>query len=275
MDAARVMVLTGCASGIGRHLVGALARRGHRILATDLDERGLAARAEEDRWDKQRVLLARLDVRRVEEWEAALDRAEKELGAVDVLMNVAGALRPGWVEEITPADIDLHLDVNVKGTMLGTRAAAVRMVRRGAGHVVNFGSLASLAPVPGLSLYAASKFAVRGFSLAAAMELGRRGVAVTLVMPDAVQTPMLDLQVDYEQAAMTFSGARALTVEDIEQVVIGTVLPHRPLEVALPISRGLLARVANTAPGLSRVLEPMLRRKGLQRQERIKRGKPS
>ncbi|UQA58283.1 SDR family oxidoreductase [Polyangium aurulentum] len=275
MNALSVMVLTGCASGIGRHLAGALSRRGHRVLATDLDERTLAARAEEDCWDKQRVRLARLDVRRAEEWEAALDLAEKELGGMDVLMNVAGALRPGWVQEITPADIDLHIDVNVKGTMLGTHAAAVRMVRRGAGHIVNFGSLASLAPVPGLALYAASKFAVRGFSLAAATELRPRGVAVTLVMPDAVQTPMLDLQVDYEQAAMTFSGPRALTVEDIEAVVLNEVLPGRPLEVALPLSRGLLARVANTAPGLSRVIAPVLRKKGLQKQERIKGGKPA
>jgi len=275
MNALSVMVLTGCASGIGRHLAGALSRRGHRILATDLDERTLAARAEEDRWEGQRVRLARLDVRRAEEWEAALDLAEKELGGIDVVMNVAGALRPGWVQEITPADIDLHIDVNVKGTMFGTRAAAVRMLRRGAGHIVNFGSLASLAPVPGLSLYAASKFAVRGFSLAAATELRPRGVAVTLVMPDAVQTPMLDLQVDYEQAAMTFSGPRALTVEDIEAVVLNEVLPGRPLEVALPLSRGLLARVANTAPGLSRVIAPVLRKKGLQKQERIKGGKPA
>ncbi len=142
----------------------------------------------------------------------------------------------------------------MKGTVLGTRAAARRMVPAGKGHIVNFGSLASLAPVPGLCLYTASKFAVRGFSLAAATELARHGVAVTLVMPDAVQTPMLDLQLEYEEAAMTFSGDRPLTVEDIERVLVERVLPKRPMELTIPLSRGSLARFANAAPEMSRWL---------------------
>jgi NAD(P)-dependent dehydrogenase (short-subunit alcohol dehydrogenase family) len=74
-------------------------------------------------------------------------------------------------------------------------------------------SPAAFAPVPGLSLYAASKFAVRGFSLAAAQELRRHGVFVTVVCPDAVRTPMLALQRDYPEAALTFSGPRTLGVE--------------------------------------------------------------
>jgi len=62
-------------------------------------------------------------------------------------------------------DIEMHFDVNTKGVILGTRAAAKRMVARRDGHVINVGSLASLAAVPGIALYSASKFAVRGFSL--------------------------------------------------------------------------------------------------------------
>lgn len=268
-----VMVVTGCASGIGLHLAGALSRRGHRVLATDVDEEALRRRAGEQGWDAERVLLRRLDVRSADAWEAALDQAEAAWGPVGVVINVAGVLRPGYVHTLRPEDVELHLSVNVTGTVLGTRAAAARMIQRGSGHIINFGSLASLAPVPGLSLYSASKFAVRGFSLAAATELGPRGVAVTVILPDAVQTPMLDLQVGYEEAAMTFSGDRALTVEDIERLVIDRVLPKRPMEVAFPLSRGLLARVANSAPALSRVLGPALTRKGRRRQERIKSDK--
>ena len=67
-----------------------------------------------------------------------------------MLLNVAGYLKPAWVQDIELRDIALHLDVNVKGTVLGTRAAARRMLARGRGHIVNIGSLASLAPVPGL-----------------------------------------------------------------------------------------------------------------------------
>jgi len=267
-----VMVLTGCASGIGAHLAGALARRGHRLIATDLEEGKLEEQARSGGWDPAHVRRRRLDVRSEADWEGALDAATLAWGRVDVLMNIAGFLRPGYVHELSTADIDLHLDVNVKGTVLGTRAAARRMIAQGSGHIVNFGSLASLAPVPGLCLYSASKFAVRGFSLAAASELDRHGVAVTLVMPDAVQTPMLDLQVSYDEAAMTFSGDRALTVEDIERLIVERVLSRRPMEVALPRGRGTLARFANAMPEATRKLAPLLIRKGLRAQRRRRRG---
>jgi 3-oxoacyl-[acyl-carrier protein] reductase len=144
------------------------------------------------------------------------------------------------------------------------------MIARGQGHIINFGSLASLAPVPGLSLYTASKFAVRGFSLAVASELRPHGVHVSLIMPDAVDTPMLDKQLAYEQAALTFSGPRALTVEDIEKVIVERVLPQRPLELTLPLSRGAAARLANTMPAAMRVVAPMLTKRGLARQAKIR-----
>ena len=124
--------------------------------------------------------------------------------------------------------------------------------------------------MPGLSLYSASKFAVRGFTLAAATELAPHGVAVTLVMPDAVATPMLDLQVAYEEAAMTFSGGAPLTVEDIERAVLDCALVDRPMEVTVPLGRGLLARVANTAPGLTRRLAPIFVARGKKAQSKIK-----
>jgi 3-oxoacyl-[acyl-carrier protein] reductase len=272
MDAPKTMLLTGCASGIGRHLTTALSRLGHRIVATDLDGAELARQATEHKWSAGQVKLEKLDVRSESEWETALDLAGEAFGALDVLFNVAGFLNPGYVVDLASKDIDLHFDVNVKGTILGTRAAARRMLPNRSGHIINFGSLASLAPVPGLSLYSASKFAVRGFSLAAAGELLEQGIAVTLIMPDAVQTPMLDLQVDHEEAAMTFSGSRALTVEEIAELVIRRVLPQRPLEIAVPATRAFLARVANTAPQVSRLLAPVLIRKGKRKQRGIKRG---
>jgi 3-oxoacyl-[acyl-carrier protein] reductase len=264
------MVLTGCASGMGRHLAGALAKRGHRLLATDVDEAGLEKAAKERGWRAPEIVTRKLDVRSEGDWEAAMDAAERELGGVDVVLNIAGYLRPAYVKDFTQKDLDLHFDVNCKGLMLGTRAAARRMIPKGQGHIINIGSLASLAPVPGLSLYSASKFAVRGFTLAAATELKRHGIAVSLVLPDAVDTAMLDLQVGYEEAALTFSGDKPLTVEDIERIVIDKVLPQKPLEVGLPAGRWLLARVANTSPGLSQSLIPALLKKGRKKQEAIK-----
>lgn len=266
MSGEKTIVLTGGASGIGKHLAAALSARGHRVLATDVHEKGLS-----ELLQTASLQTHPLDVTSPEAWEKALDTAQKAFGPVDVVMNIAGFLRPGFVHELDERSIHLHFDVNVKGVVFGTHAAARRMIPRGSGHIINFGSLASLAAVPGLSLYSASKFAVRGFSLAAAAELAPRGVAVTVVMPDAVQTPMLDLQVHYEEAAMTFSGDAPLTVEDIESAIVDKVLPDRPMELAIPLGRGLLARLANSAPAAALLLAPSLTKKGRQAQERVKK----
>lgn len=247
-------MLTGGASGIGKHLTAVLLRQGRRVIATDLNIDAIEAPEKH-----------RLDVRDPEAWERVLDAA----GDVDVLMNIAGCLRPGWVHEARPEDIHMQLDVNVKGVMFGTRAAARRMAARGRGHILNFASMAALAPIPGIAVYSASKYAVRGFSLAAAQELRPRGVHVTVICPDAVRTPMLERQKDFEEAAMIFSAPRILSVEDVERAVM-RALVKKPLEVFIPRGRGCFARLADLFPGLTIRLGDRLRRRGLERQAALK-----
>jgi NADP-dependent 3-hydroxy acid dehydrogenase YdfG len=271
--ATRVFLLTGAASGIGRHLAGAVCARGHRVLATDVDAGGLARARAADRWPEASAVTRVLDVRVAADWEGALAAAAEAFGRVDVLLNVAGYLRPGAGWAATAEEVDRHVDINLKGVIHGTRIVGRQLVAQRGGHIVNFGSLASLAPVPGLALYSASKFAVRGFSLASAQEMAEHGVAVTVVMPDAVQTPMLDLQVDYPEAALTFSGGRLLTVEDIERILFEQVLPRRPFEVTVPFVRGALARLSTVWPRAATVAAPSLTRKGRATQARLLRAR--
>lgn len=267
-----VTLITGAASGIGCHLVTLLDREGHRVWATGHDTQALRQSATASGWS-ERVRIQPLDVTREADWDAAMHAVTERDGPLDILLNNAGVLQPAWVHEIEADDIDRHLAVNVRGVILGTRAAARVMLPAGQGHIINIASLAGLAPIPGISLYSASKFAVRGFTLAAATELQSHGVHVTCVMPDAVQTPMLDLQTDYEEAAMTFSGRRPLTTEDIGRAIRDVVLPRRPLEIALPLDRGLMARIGGSVPGLSRLIVPALRRRGRERQEGARRSR--
>ncbi len=258
-------VITGAASGIGAAVAEALVARGDRVLACDINADALHALA--DRWPDE-LLPHRLDVRDSAGWEAALDAAEQRFGRVDVVMNIAGFLEPDFVVAASDDAIDRHFDINVKGVVLGTRAAARRMVARRAGHIINVGSLASLAPVPGLSLYAASKFAVRGFTLSAAAELAPQGVGVTLVLPDAVETPMLELQVGRDEAAMTFSG-RTLTVAQVRDEIL-RALTTRQVEVTIPPSRGRLAKVATLWPAAGIRLMPLFRALGRRGQRKAR-----
>ena len=254
-------LVTGVASGIGRRIVGDLLRRNHRVMATDLTLEGLESASRQDHWEGDYLLQA-LDVTRPEQWEDALDRLIETWDSVDVVMNIAGYLRPAWIAEATDEDIHRHLDVNVKGVIFGTRAAAGRMIPAKQGHIVNMASLASMSPVPGIGIYAASKYAVRGFSMAAAQELKEQGVAVSTVCPDAVQTPMLDLQKDYTEAAITFTAPRFLTPEQISDLVLKKVLPKRPVLVSIPKSRAFLARLSDLFPSIAGLLAGILRRQG-------------
>lgn len=264
--------LTGCASGVGRRLADGFLRRGYRVVASDLRAEGLGAAADELGWDPGRVLVTPLDVRDARGWESVYRALMRRWGRLDWLFNVAGVIRPGWLVDATPADVDLHLDVNFKGTVHGSRLAARHMAAVGGGHIVNLSSLAGVAPVPGLGLYSASKFAVRAYSLVLAQELASVGVAVTVVCPDAIETPMLAAQVDHDEAALTFSGPRALTLDEIEALVFDRVLPRRPLEILVPGGRGLQARAAGLFPHLSGLMLGRLRRRGIARLRRRRHG---
>lgn len=238
------ILITGAASGIGAAITEAAAARGHRVIAADLDQTALEAR-----WQNNTSVTAEtLDVRSAEAWTELNQRLTQGGEQIDVLINVAGVLRSGQAGELKPEDVDLMIDVNVKGVIFGTNAMAPAMVKRKSGHIINVGSIAALYPTPGTTVYAASKFAVRGFSLAAAGDLKPHGVAVTLFGPGPVKTAMLELQRGDADAALTFSRGRALAPEEVAAAILGPVLKKRPLEYYLPWPDGLLGKLCNSFP---------------------------
>jgi 3-oxoacyl-[acyl-carrier protein] reductase len=268
----RVMVLTGCASGIGRHLATELFRKGHRILVSDLDRDALESEAR-TRWsDPERVLVQQLDVRDKDAWERAVAAVVARWGRIDVALNVAGYLAAGWAHEASSQVVDRTIDVNVKGVIYGTTAVARQMIKQQGGHIINIASLAAVAAVPGIAIYAASKHAVRGFSLAVAQELRPHGIAVTTVCPALVQTPMLDTQVVRPEAALTFATARPLSVEEVAEAVLGRGLEDRPLELFVTVPRTgqvLLSKLGNAFPALAARLSERLMQRGRENQARL------
>jgi NAD(P)-dependent dehydrogenase (short-subunit alcohol dehydrogenase family) len=267
-------IVSGAASGIGQELAKQLLARGDRVCACDVQPTGLQALKALAGASAQ-LRVETLDVRDAEAWKALVAQVEAENGAVDVLANIAGVLKENWVQDATAAEVDFHFDINVKGVIFGTQAVLPSMLARGQGHIINIASLAGLSPVPGIGLYSASKFAVRGYSLVAAMELADKGIAVTAVCPDAVQTPMLDIQQGKPQTALTFSGPRALTAQEVVAAILGPVLRDRPFEIALPAWRGATAKLAGNLPQLGNKAIGLFRKAGEKRQKLIQEGKSS
>jgi 3-oxoacyl-[acyl-carrier protein] reductase len=178
-----------------------------------------------------------------------------------------------WAKDATRDAVDRTIDVNVKGLMFGTNAAVRAMIRQGSGHVVNIASMAALVPVPGIAIYSASKHAARAYSIAVAQEVRRYGVFVTAVCPTVVATPMMDVQIDKEEAAFTFSSGRALTADEVATAVVTTVLSKKPLEFTLPApgtNQAALAKLANAFPQIGLAVSDRVRRLGLAYQAKLK-----
>lgn len=254
-----LIVLTGAASGIGKQLLATFLARQVPMILVDLEADKLENLAQGSKY----VAWVDGDVAQEATWVRVVETAKKLGLPISHLINCAGVIRPGFVEDYALGDIDFHLNCNAKGSILGTTVVGRVMKEQGFGHILNISSLAGLAPVSGLSLYSASKFAVRGFSMAVAAELAPFGVKVSVICPDLVNTPMLDLQLGYpEEAKLTFSGPKkVLEPEEVVQVIFEVMERPRVL-VCIPESRGLLAKIAGIWPGLGELFRKSLEKKG-------------
>lgn len=264
----KIFWITGAASGLGQAITTAALQAGHSVFATDVSIEKLEESATAWGWSRSNLLLAAMDVSNAAAWDAAEQVFLQRWPRLDVMLNNAGILLSGPLADVRDSDVHRMLDINVKGVMFGSRRAATLMQRQGGGHIINMGSMSSLAPVPGIGLYSASKFAVRGYSLALAMELKDSGIAVTCVCPDGINTPMLKAEAHSKDAALIFSGGRILTTEEVRDAILGPVLEKRPMEYILPDSRGWMAKASSVAPELSSRIVTLLQKRGRKNQEK-------
>ncbi len=194
----KVALVTGGASGIGRATAERLRQDGVRTALVDIDAQGLA-RVVADLGGTAAAVAIVADVRSVEECRRAVDEAVAWGDRLDVVVNCAGVWVEGPTDQMTEADWDRVVDVNLKGTFFVCRHAIPALVATG-GCIVNVSSDAGLWGNKGAAIYSASKGGVTVLSKALAVELAERGVRVNAVCPGDVDSPMLEYQ------AKTFGG---------------------------------------------------------------------
>jgi 3-oxoacyl-[acyl-carrier protein] reductase len=184
----RGAVVTGAASGIGRAIGEVLAAAGAGVVLGDVDLAGAEELATSLRADGARAFAQRADVSRKADVEALVARAERELGRLDVMCNVAGVPADGPIAELSEAELDRVVAINLKGTLYGCQAAVRAMTPRGGGSIINVASGAIDRAVPNYGLYAMTKAAVTQLTQTLATEVGSAGIRVNVIAPGATLT---------------------------------------------------------------------------------------
>jgi len=198
----KVAIVTGSARGTGEATARLLAAEGARVVVADvLEEQGAAVA--KDLGDA--AVFEPLDVTSEADWQRVVDATEARWGRLDVLVNNAAVLHMATIEDTSLDDYQRVVGVNQVGTFLGIRTAAAAMRRVGRGSIVNISSIDGVSAKNSLIAYSASKWAVRGMTRVAALELGQQGIRVNAVCPEAgsgdMMRPFIPEGVDPELAA--------------------------------------------------------------------------
>ena len=185
--AAKVAIITGAAGDQGAAEARRFVAEGAAVLLTDIRDEAGAAVAEAI---GPGAAYEHLDVTEADDWAAAVARCVESFGPPSILVNNAGVLRAAPLLGVSLADMRHSLDVNVIGALLGMQAVAPEMAGAGGGSIINIASINGLRASAMTAAYSASKFALRGLSLTAAVELGALGIRVNTVCPGAIDTDM-------------------------------------------------------------------------------------
>ncbi|TDG12142.1 glucose 1-dehydrogenase [Seongchinamella unica] len=182
----KVAIVTGGARGMGESTVRLFVEHGARVVIGDIAEDAGTALADEL---GDAAVFCPMDVTREADWEAAVAAAQA-MGPLNVLVNNAGIVHMASILDTSREDFMRVVEVNQLSTFLGVKAVINPMKAAGGGSIINISSIDGLHSCAGLGAYSASKWAVRGFTKAAAIELGQYGIRVNSVHPGGIFTEM-------------------------------------------------------------------------------------
>lgn len=237
MKTPSVLLVTGASSGIGAATVRLFAREGYRVVLAARRQERLQELVDEIQARGGEALSVATDVSLFEDIQQMVDAAMARFGQIDVLLNNAGFGRLDWLEELDPQkDIQAQIQVNLLGTILTSQAVIPGMIERRSGHIINVCSLGGYVAAPTYTAYAASKFAVRGFTEALRREVGIYGISVSAIYPGSVTTEFSEKAGIRRKTGVTTPESLRLSPEEVAQAIMSLVRsPRRDLVIPWPM----------------------------------------
>jgi len=267
----KTAIITGAASGIGKHWANTLLKQrgAYQLVLADINEEGLNAAFTPD----ESLRLHGLDIRLADQWQRLVDDTLQRFEKIDYLFNIAGGGHQAFFLQQPMQNFEWVIDINLKGPLIGMKVVGDVMVSQRSGHIINVGSLAGLSPTPGNALYSAAKGGLRNASIAAAIEWRNQGVSVTVISPDLVDTPLMQKHLENggEEVALTYTGV-TLTVDDLEKA-FWKAMRTKPLEINLPRWRGWLVKLNHMNPSLMSLLYEPMKKRGMKRFASIRKNR--
>ena len=262
----KTVIITGGSEGVGAAAARMFAEAGANLMLVARSKKNLEATADALR-DKTRVEIFPMDVADEDACVDLFKKAQFEFGRVDVLINNAGFHARGLVKDVPAADLGRIIDVNLKAPIVLSRLALPYMQEVGGGAIINVASLHGRLASVGATTYSASKFGLRIFSLAMHEEMRDSGIKVAVVSPGPIDTGFIMENLD-DSADIVFSQPIS-TADDVAQTILD-LCGNNIREQAMPVSSGILTTVAYIAPWISKLLRPMLEKKGARVKARLK-----
>jgi short-subunit dehydrogenase len=231
------MLVTGASSGIGEATARLFAREGYRVAIGARRRDRLETLASEIQANGGQALPVAADLTRLEDIQSLVKTTLDHYGQIDVLLNNAGSGRLDWLENLDPVkDIEAQLRINLVAVIQTAREVLPHMIQRRSGYIVNMASMAGQVATPTYTVYAASKFAVRGFTEALRREVGVYGIHVSAIYPGGVRTEFSEHTGDKRKTGRTTPASLRLDAAEVAQAVLSIVRrPRRGLVIPWPM----------------------------------------
>jgi short-subunit dehydrogenase len=252
-----IVVIAGATGGIGSSIITSLTGKVATIICLN--------RKYETQFvsKKTTIKFIKTDLDSLEDWNKAIKHILEEHKRIDLFVNCIGEIITGDLNNQTIKDIEHIISVNLMIHIYGLKSILPVMLHQKSGHIIEVGSLGSLIPMPFVSTYSATKFALRGLVLSLREELKNTGVTISLLNPGPVDTNMLKEESEDPRALISFADKAISTVTVAKSVRY--LLDHPKIEMTIPVRSRFYGSIVNQLPNLFNWIYPFINYLGSKR----------